>query len=104
MVGKNHQNIFLKRRRFISDFYQNGIVATLHNFSKRTYEDLEKELIEFCKFRPITLILPSLYSELEGDALPKIISEIRKVKFLNNIVVGLDRATKSQFKEAKNFF
>ena len=45
-----------------------------------------------------------MYSELEGDALPKIISEIKKVKFINNIVVGLDRATKSQFKEAKKFF
>ena len=45
-----------------------------------------------------------MYSELEGDALPKIISEIKKVKFLNNIVIGLDRANKQQFKEAKRFF
>ena len=43
----------------ISDFYQNGIVATLHNFSERTYDELEKELINYSKFRPITLILPS---------------------------------------------
>tara|TARA_B100000287_G_scaffold432348_1_gene491480 strand:+ start:675 stop:1907 length:1233 start_codon:yes stop_codon:yes gene_type:complete len=94
----------LKRRTSISDFYQNGIVATLHNFSNRNYKDLELELCEFSKFRPITLILPSLYSELKGTALPKIIDEISQVKYLNNIVIGLDRADKKEFFEAKKFF
>ncbi len=96
--------MFLKRRIDISDFYQNGIVATLHNFSDRSYDDLEQELLEFSKFRPITLILPSLYSELKGKALPKIIDEICEVKFLKNIVIGLDRANEREFKEAKKFF
>ena len=96
--------MFLKRRIDISDFYQNGIVATLHNFSDRSYDDLEQELLEFCQFRPITLILPSLYSELKGKALPKIIDEICKVKFLKNIVIGLDQANEREFKEAKKFF
>ena len=94
----------MKRRTSISDFYQNGIVATLHNFSNRNYKDLELELCEFSKFRPITLILPSLYSELKGTALPKIIDEISQVKYLNNIVIGLDRADKKEFFEAKKFF
>ena len=70
MVGENHWTLYLKWRIKISDFYQNGIVATLHNFSERTYDELEKELIDYSKFRPITLILPSLYSELKGKALP----------------------------------
>ena len=90
--------MFSKWRIIISDFYQNGIVATLHNFSNRSYEDLEIELINFSKFRPITLILPSLYSELEGNALPNIINEISKVRFLKNIVIGLDKATEKEFK------
>ena len=36
--------------------------------------------------------------------MPKIIKEISKVKFLKNIVIGLDQANESQFKEAKKFF
>ena len=103
-AGKSLWNMFSKWRSIISDFYQNGIVATLHNFSNRSYEDLEKELINFSKFRPITLILPSLYSELEGNALPNIINEISKVRFLKNIVIGLDKATEKEFKDAKIFF
>ncbi len=65
---------------------------------------MEKELEEFCRYRPITLILPSLYSELKGTALPKIINEISKVKFLKRIVIGLDQANKKEFEQAKAFF
>lgn len=79
-------------------------MATLHNFSNRSYEELEAELVEFSEFRPITLILPSLFSELKGKALPKIIDEISKVKFIKNIVIGLDKANNEQFNEAKVFF
>ena len=76
----------------------------MHNFSSRKTEELEAELIEFSKFRPITLILPSLFSELKGQALPKIIEEISKVKYIQNIVIGLDRANENEFLEAKEFF
>ena len=61
-------------------------------------------MLEFSKFRPITLILPSLFSELKGPALPNIIKEISKVKYVNNIVIGLDKANEEEFKEAKEFF
>ena len=50
------------------------------------------------------MILPSLFTELEGKALPKIIDEISKVKFLQNIVIGLDKANQKEFKIARNFF
>ena len=50
------------------------------------------------------MILPSLFTELEGKALPKIIDEISKVKFLQNIVIGLDKANQKEFKIARKFF
>ena len=50
------------------------------------------------------MILPSLFTELEGKALPRIIDEISKVKFLQNIVIGLDKANQKQFKIARKFF
>ena len=45
-----------------------------------------------------------MYSELEGNALPKIVNEITKIKFLKNIVIGLDQADKKQFEKARTFF
>ncbi len=88
----------------MADFYQNGIVTTLHNLSERPVEELEKELVEFSKRRPMALILPSLFSELEGTALPNIIDHIGKVPYLSQIVIGLDRANLKQYQHALNFF
>ena len=88
----------------MSDFYQNGIITTLHNLKQRSLESMEDELKQFSKSRPMTLILPSLYSELEGDALPNIVNELSKVDYLEEIVIGLDRADQSQYEHALDFF
>ena len=65
----------------MSDFSQNGIISTLHDFGTKSVGDIERELKKFSKERKMELILPSLYSELEGDALPKIVSEISKTNY-----------------------
>ena len=38
------------------------------------------------------------FSELNGDALPKIVSEIAKTKYLHHIIIGLDQANEKQEK------
>jgi glucosyl-3-phosphoglycerate synthase len=88
----------------MSDFYQNGIISTLHNLRTRTVEDLENDLIAFSKTRPMALVLPSLFSELEKPALQLIINELKKVDYLDSIIIGLDQATKEEYKYALHFF
>lgn len=88
----------------MGDFYQNGIITTLHNLSNRPLAEMEAELEQFSRERPMGLILPSLYSELEGDALPAILEELRHAGYLSEIVIGLDRADESQYREALRFF
>lgn len=88
----------------MADFYQNGIVTTLHNLDDRPVDDLEKELVSFSEKRPMALILPSLFSELEGTALPNIIDHICDVPYLSQIVIGLDRANQEQYQHALKFF
>ena len=88
----------------MGEFSQNGVVANLHDFSTRTTDQIEKDLEKFSATRPMELILPCLYSELEGDALPKIVNEISKTKYLNHIIIGLDKANKLQAKKAWKFF
>ena len=82
----------------MADFHQNGVISTLHKLGNRPVEELEKRLIEYAKDRPMTLVLPSLFSELKGDALKNIVEELKSVPYLNNIVIGLDRATEDEFK------
>ena len=47
----------------MADFYQTGVLATLHRLGGRPLESLEKDLCEFTKVQPIALVLPALYSE-----------------------------------------
>jgi len=88
----------------VGDFHQNGNIATLHNLRTNTADDLSRDLLNFSASRKISLILPSLYSELEGDALPNILKELSQVPYLHRIVIGLDRADEAQYRHAKNFF
>ncbi len=88
----------------MGDFYQNGIITTLHNLSHRSLDDIEAELMEFSKTRPLSLILPCLYSELEGLAMPNILEHLKKVPYLTEIVIGLDRASEAQYRDALKFF
>jgi glucosyl-3-phosphoglycerate synthase len=88
----------------MSDFFQNGVITTLHKLANNRLEGLEQELLSFAKQRPMALVLPSLYSELEGPALKNIIAEIAKVPYLQEIIIGLDRANKKEFEYAKEFF
>ena len=88
----------------MSDFYQNGIITNLHNLRVQDTESLEAELLAFSKVRPMGLVLPSLYSELLSPALRNIVEELKEVKYLQQIVVGLDLATKYEYKDALNYF
>ena len=88
----------------MGDFHQNGVVATLHNLSDRPLRQLEDLLVKYSKDRPMTLVLPSLFSELENDALHHIIDELSHVPYLSNIVIGLDQADAGQFEYAKQYF
>ncbi len=88
----------------MSDFYQTGIVATFHRLGKFNLEKIESELTWYAQERPIALVLPSLYSELAGDALKGIVRELKEVKYIKEIVVALGPATEEEFKYAKEFF
>ncbi len=88
----------------MADFHQHGRVATLHNLRTTKTEELESQLLEFSKQKKVWLILPSLYSELEGDALPAIRDKLAEVPYIDHIVIGLDKATETQFESAKAFF
>jgi glucosyl-3-phosphoglycerate synthase len=87
----------------MSDFYQTGIITTLHNLGNPSLERIERELGEYSRTRTIALVLPALYSEFEGPAMPKIVEELAKVKYLKEIVLVLDKASEKDFSRAKEF-
>ncbi len=88
----------------MSDFYQTGVVATFHRFTDDNQTAIEAKLEQYAEERPIALVLPSLYSELQGQALRKIVEELKKVSYIKEVVVTLGPASEREFNEAKSFF
>jgi glucosyl-3-phosphoglycerate synthase len=89
----------------MSDFHQSGVIATLHRLgSKYDLDAIEETLAEYTAHRSVALVLPCLYSELEGPALKNIVSHLQKVRYIRQVVVGLDQANRSQFARARKFF
>jgi glucosyl-3-phosphoglycerate synthase len=88
----------------MADFFQNGDITTLHRLTDRPLEELEQELNDYVQKHPIGLILPSLYSELSGPALSRILDELQHADYISHIIIGLDRADETEFRHAQAFF
>ena len=65
---------------------------------------IEDALTWYAPERTIALILPSLDSELEGDALKGIVKGLQDVNYVKEIIVTLGPASEEEFKYAKEFF
>jgi len=85
----------------MSDFFQNGVITTLQKQGERSLKNIEDELMSFAKKHNMVLLLPALCSEFETPAMKGIIEELKHVKYLYKIILGLDCANESQFKEVK---
>lgn len=88
----------------MSDFFQNGEITTLHRLGPLNLDKIEAELCTFEQENPIALVLPCLYSELEGEALPRIVEIVKEIPYLTQIVVSLGNAAKADFDRARDFF
>jgi glucosyl-3-phosphoglycerate synthase len=87
----------------MADFWQQGAITVLQRLRNRPIEELEGEIEAVARRRKIVLLLPALYSEFETDAMPRILGELKKVRYLHQIVISLDRADPGQFEHVKKF-
>ena len=88
----------------MSDFFQNGIVTTLHELGGRSTADLEAEVGQLAAETPVNLVLPCLHSELAGPALGPLVRHLAAMPWLGEIVIGLDRADAAGYQEALALF
>lgn len=88
----------------MSDFFQNGEIATFHRLSNRSFTELEDEMMTAVKHRRISLVLPYIPLELRGRGLPRIVEHLQEVHYLQNIVVTIGQANRDDFLAAREFF
>ena len=86
------------------DFQQSRTITTLHDLGLRKLAQKEADLRVYSGYRPMELVLPCLYSEIAGPALGPIVDHLAGVDYLSHITIGLDKATKHEFQDAKRFF
>lgn len=85
----------------MADFYQHGKITTLQKLISRPLEDMERDLEEIAQQKYMVLLLPALVSEFDTPTMPRIISELENVAYLNKIVLSLDRADEKRFTEVR---
>ena len=84
----------------VADFHQAGAITTLHRFAASDARQLERQLEVHAETLPIALVLPCLYEELHGPALARTIRVLRQVRYLDQVVVSVDGASRrEQFEE-----
>lgn len=83
----------------MADFYQNR-VPTFTFLNQIALDEIEKEL-RSVNVPKIGVVIPALFSDLMSDAMANIIKELRDAEFIDRIYISLDKATYSEFKDAK---
>lgn len=88
----------------MSDFLQTGPIATLHLLSEADMAEVEHQIENASRTRPIALVLPCLISEMDGPALKVIMGALEPITYLREVVVTLGPATTEEFRSACEFF
>lgn len=73
----------------MADFFQNGLITTLHDLQSADREYFERELAQATRHFRLGLILPVTASDMRAEAFARIIGELRETHFLEEIVVVL---------------
>jgi len=88
----------------MADFHQGGVITTLHRLGPTDLGRLERQLEDYGDARPIALVLPCLFSELQGPGLKGIVDSLRGVRYLRQVVVSVtgtdDRFEYERMREA----
>ena len=73
----------------MADFFQNGLITTLHNLQSTDRAYLERVLVQSTRHYRLGLILPVTASDMRAEPFSRIIAELQSTDFLQEIVVVL---------------
>jgi glucosyl-3-phosphoglycerate synthase len=85
----------------MSDFFQHGLISTLHRLVPVPTQDQIETLPEG---ESITLVLPCHFAEIGTSALKAIIDVLAKATFINNVVISMNGIPEDRINEVKRFW
>ncbi len=78
-------------------------ITTLHDLNLDKNK-LMKNISDAAAERPVSVVMPMLYSEIKNDALGNIVKQLNKCTYLKEVIVPLAAKSKEDFNHVKHFF
>ncbi|OGV61775.1 MAG: hypothetical protein A2283_23910 [Lentisphaerae bacterium RIFOXYA12_FULL_48_11] len=88
----------------MSDFYQSGPVTALPRLVPDANEYLENHILALTAKFPVSLVLPMVPGEMNRPALTTILEELSKTRYLDSLVISLNKATLEDYRRTLEFF
>ena len=88
----------------MSDFHQSGPVTSLPRLRPRPIEDLERQILALTPKFPVSLVIPMLPGEMDRPALAGMLRQLVQVRYLDSLVISLNRATPEDYARAVAYF
>lgn len=78
----------------MGDFFQNGLITTLHDLGTDNVDRMEARLSHHQKRRDIALILPIIPRDLNSPSFNDIVAELAKAPYLSQVILSLGQTDK----------
>jgi glucosyl-3-phosphoglycerate synthase len=86
----------------MADFFQNGLITTLHEFGTCQRERLEDLLAQASRERKLGLVLPVTASDMRAEPFARIVEQLKDAHYIDQIVVVLGIAPDEEdYRETK---
>jgi glucosyl-3-phosphoglycerate synthase len=78
-------------------------ITTLHDLNLDSVKLIEN-ISAISGERPVSVVMPMLYSEIKNDALENIVKQLNKCTYLKEVIVPLAAKNENEFDQVKRFF
>ncbi len=86
------------------DFHQPILLPTLHHLAETALEEREALLKKLSKDKPIALVIPALFAEIERKALPHMLKQLSAVPYITQVIFSMNDMDAAQHEKARRFF
>ncbi|HSJ02705.1 MAG: glycosyl transferase [Verrucomicrobium sp.] len=86
------------------DFHQPILLPTLHHLAETDLNEREALLKELSLEKPIALVIPALYAELQRKALPRMLKQLANAPYISQVIFSMNGMNGREFDRARAFF
>lgn len=88
----------------MSDFHQFGPVTSLPLLVSRGFDELETRLVQLTPKFPVACVIPMVPDEMDRPALERILEELCAVRYLDSLVLSLNKANRADYDRTVRYF